>query len=133
MIKRFMWFVSGVVAGVGGVVFAGRRVKRTVVSLAPVKVVGRAADATRSRLGRIGDAYREGRDAMREREDELKARRDGRVESLSTVQPIDPLGPDDQVLVDGRRIEPGRVIVLRQMDETPTRNRRRHARRHDRP
>lgn len=133
MIKRFMWFVSGVVAGVGGVVFTGRRVKRKVVSFAPVKVVGRATEATRSRLGRIGDAYREGRDAMREREDELKARRDGRLEQLSTVEPIDPLGPDDQILVDGRRIEPGRVIVLRQMDETPARHRRRHSRRHDRP
>ena len=132
MIKRFVWFISGVAAGIGAVLVGGRRVKRKVGSFTPVRVVGRATEATRSRLQRIGDAYREGRDAMHEREDELKARRDGRLETLTTGAPIDPIGPHDELLVDGRRVEPGRVIVLRQMDETTTRGRRRHARRRDR-
>lgn len=130
MIKRLMWFVSGVMAGIGAALVAGRRVRRRVGSFTPVKVAGRAAEAARSRLGRVADAFREGRDAMHEHEDELKARRDGRIESLSTVEPIDPLGPDDKVLIDGRRIEPGRVIVLRQMDETPA---PRRSRRRERP
>jgi hypothetical protein len=51
---------------------------------------------------------REGRDAMHTRERELRARRDGRVETLD-----DQLGPDDQLLVDGQPVETGRVIVLR--------------------
>jgi hypothetical protein len=46
---------------------------------------------------------------MRVREDELKARRDARVASLD-----DHLDPGDQILVDGRPVESGRVIVLKQ-------------------
>ena len=56
MIRRLIWFVSGVVAGVSGVLFAGRRVKKTVGSLAPVKVVGKAADATRDKARTIAEA-----------------------------------------------------------------------------
>ena len=129
MIRRLFWFVSGVAAGVGGVVVGGRRVKKKVSSFTPVRVVGRATEATRSRLSRIGDAYREGRDTMRERETELRAARDGRLESLATGAPLEPLGPNDEVLVDGRRVEPDRVIVLRQMDESPRATSGRHARR----
>jgi hypothetical protein len=129
VIRRLVWFVSGVAAGLSAAVFGGRRVKRRVVSLAPVRVVGRATEATRVRFGRMGEAFREGRDAMRQRESELKARRDGRIETLATEAPLEPIGPNDEVLVDGRRVEPGRVIVLRQMDETPTRRRHRPSRR----
>jgi hypothetical protein len=45
---------------------------------------------------------------MHEREDELKARRDGRLASMA-----DHLGPADQVLVDGRPVEADRVVVMR--------------------
>lgn len=114
MIRRLIWFVSGIVAGVSGVLFAGRRVKKTVGSLAPARVVGKAADATRDKARTIGDAWREGREAMRAREAELRARRDGRLESLASS--VDPVKPGDEVLVDGRRVEPGRVIVLRQVE-----------------
>ncbi len=47
--------------------------------------------------------------AMRAREDELKARRDARVETLD-----DRLDPGDQLLVDGQPVDVGRVIVLKQ-------------------
>jgi hypothetical protein len=50
MIKRLIWFVSGVVAGISGVLFAGKRVKRSVTGFTPVKVAQRAAQTTRSRL-----------------------------------------------------------------------------------
>jgi hypothetical protein len=47
--------------------------------------------------------------AMRDKEDELKARRDARVE------PVDGrLEPGEQLLVDGQPVESGRVIVLKQ-------------------
>ena len=114
MIKRLIWFVSGVVAGISGVLFAGKRVKRSVTGFTPVKVAQRAAQTTRSRLSSVGDAFREGRDAMRDKEFEMKAKRDGRVESFDQQGSLRPLQPGDELLVDGQRIEPGRVIVLRE-------------------
>lgn len=130
MIRRLVWFVSGIVAGVGGVLFAGRRVKRTIGSLGPVKVAGRAADATRARFANVRSAFREGRDAMREREAELRARRDGRIDHLDAGTGLDPLAPGDSVLVDGTPVSPSRVIVLRQVEEPASRRHRRAPRRH---
>jgi hypothetical protein len=114
MIKRLIWFVSGVVAGIGGLLFAGKRVKRSVTSFTPIKVAQRATQTTRSRLNSVGDAFREGRDAMRDKEFEMKAKRDGRVESFDQQKPIRPLQQGDELMVDGQRIEPGQVIVLRE-------------------
>jgi len=114
MIKRLIWFVSGVVAGISGVLFAGKRVKRSVTSFTPIKVAQRAAQTTRSRLSSVADAFREGRDAMRDKEFEMKAKRDGRVESLDQLGSLRPLQPGDELLIDGKKIEPGRVIVLRE-------------------
>ncbi|MEY3166782.1 MAG: hypothetical protein RLZZ343_585 [Actinomycetota bacterium] len=114
MIKRLIWFVSGVVAGISGVLYAGKRVKRSVTSFTPIKVVQRATQTTRSRLNSVADAFREGRDAMRDKEFEMKAKRDGRVESFDQQGSLRPLQPGDELLVDGQRIEPGRVIVLRE-------------------
>ena len=114
MTKRLIWFVAGVVAGISGVIFAGKRVKRSITSFTPVKVAQRATQSTRSRLNSVGDAFREGREAMRDKEIEMKAKRDGRVESFDQQGPIRPLQQGDELLVDGKRIEPGRVIVLRE-------------------
>lgn len=132
MIKRLVWFVSGAVAGVGGVVFAGKKVRRTVTELTPVKVVNRAAKSTKSRFDSIADAWSAGKDAMHDKEHELKARRDGRFDSLSSDSRLEPLQPGDEILVDGERVEPGRVIVLRQVDE-PQKIRRSRSPRHRRP
>ena len=85
MIKRLIWFVSGVVAGISGVLFAGKRVKRSVTSFTPIKVAQRATQSTRSGLNSVADAFREGRDAMRDKEFEMKAKRDGRVESFDQI------------------------------------------------
>jgi hypothetical protein len=52
---------------------------------------------------------------MSAREDELKARRDARVEPID-----DRLDPGDQLLVDGQPVDAGRVIVLKQKSK-PTR------------
>jgi hypothetical protein len=129
MIKRLVWFLSGVVAGVAAVVTAGRRVKRTVGSITPVKVAGRAVDATRSRIDDLRSAFDEGRRAMRDRESELRARRDGRIEKLDAGTSIDPISEGDAILVDGTPVSPSRVIVLRQVDEIPSTSRRRVSRR----
>lgn len=114
MIKRLIWFVSGVVAGISGVLFAGKRVKRSVTNFTPIKVAQRATQSTRSGLNSVADAFREGLDAMRDKEFEMKAKRDGRVESFDQQGPMRPLEQGDELLIDGKRIEPGRVIVLRE-------------------
>ena len=132
MIKRLVWFVSGAVAGISGALFAGKKVRRTVTGLGPVKVIHRAASSTRSRVTTLTDAWSAGKEAMHDKENELKARRDGRVETLSSHSHLDPLQPGDEVLVDGQRVEPGRVIVLRQVDE-PSQTRRSRLTRHRRP
>lgn len=74
MIKRLTWFVTGAVAGVGSVLIVGRRIKRRVSELAPVRVAERALDKTKESVSRLKRAATDGRDAMREREEELKSR-----------------------------------------------------------
>jgi hypothetical protein len=60
----------------------------------------------------VADAVREGRQVMKHTEDELKARRDGRLVSLD-----EHVAPGDQVYVDGIPVESGRVIVMQQRKE----------------
>lgn len=107
--RRVTWFVTGVAAGATGASYATRKVKQTAAQLAPVNVAKGAAGRAREAGRHVVDAVREGRAAMHAREDELKARRDARVASLD-----DHLDPGDQILVDGRPVETGRVIVLKQ-------------------
>jgi hypothetical protein len=110
MMKRVTWFVAGVAAGAAGAGYATRRIKRTAAHLAPANVARHAAGAVRAGGRTVVDAVRDGRVAMRDREDELRARRDGRLTSLD-----EHLGPDDRLLVDGRPVEPERVVVLRRV------------------
>ena len=110
--KRVTWFLGGVATGAAGAGYASRKVKRTfkrtASQLAPSNVARGALRAVRQKGSDVKDAMREGRDAMRTRERELRARRDGRIETLD-----EQLGPDDQLLVDGEPVDSGRVIVLR--------------------
>lgn len=107
--RRVTWFVTGAAAGAAGVGYATKKVKRTAQNLAPVNVAKGAA--SRAKLGsrHLIDAVRDGRAAMRAKEDELKARRDARLEPVD-----DRLEPGEQLLVDGQPVESGRVIVLKQ-------------------
>jgi hypothetical protein len=110
--KRVTWFIGGVATGAAGAGYVRRTFKRTVqrtaTQLAPANIARGALRKVKQRGRDVGDAVREGRDAMRARERELRAGRDGRVETLD-----DQLGPDDQLLVDGQPVESARVIVLR--------------------
>jgi len=103
MIKRLTWFVSGAVAGMAGAGLAKRKAKKVATRLTPKNVV-------QGFTGRVRDAVAEGRLAMRAKESELHARYDGRVSTLA-----DDLEEGDEVLVDGRPVEPGQVIVLKQV------------------
>lgn len=110
MIKRVTWFVSGAVAGIAGTGYVKRKVKATAAQLAPVHVAKSAAAKVRERGHDVKEAVRDGREAMKAKEAELKARLDGTAVSLA-----DELDPDDRVLVDGLPVEPGQVIVVRQV------------------
>ena len=105
MMKRLAWFVGGAAAGVTGVGLAKRKVKSVAEELAPANVVKKAR-------ARVRDAYQEGRRAMKAKEAELRARVNGDVSTLA-----DELGDGDSVIVDGVPVEPGQVIVLRQVRE----------------
>lgn len=107
--RRVTWFVTGLAAGATGTAYAAKKVKRTAAQLAPANVARGAAERVKQSGRHVVGAVREGRAAMHEREDELKARRDARVASLD-----EHLDPGDQILVDGRPVETGRVIVLKQ-------------------
>jgi hypothetical protein len=103
MIKRLTWFVGGAVAGVAGAGVAKRKVKQKAADLAPAKLAKGAAR-------RVGDAVAEGKRAMHAKEAELRARLHGTSSTLA-----DELDPDATLLVDGELIEPGKVLVLRQV------------------
>lgn len=107
--RRITWFVGGVATGAMGVNYAKRKVRTTAELYTPAKVARSTAELAKQRARDVAAAIRDGREAMHVREDELKARRDGRLVTLD-----EHVGPDDQLLVDGRPVEPGRVIVLRQ-------------------
>ncbi|MFM8381541.1 MAG: hypothetical protein ACKOA6_06030 [Actinomycetota bacterium] len=81
MIKRLMWFTSGVAAGAGAVVLLGKRIRRRVASLTPVKVAERGLRRARDLGASVRDAVAEGAAAMRQREQELRGRLDGRERS----------------------------------------------------
>ncbi len=107
--KRVTWFVTGLAAGATGANYAAKKVKRTASQLAPANVAKGAATKVKARGQQLVDAVREGRAAMNAREDELKARRDARVETLD-----DRLEPGDRLLVDGQPVDIARVIVLKE-------------------
>jgi hypothetical protein len=107
MIKRISWFVSGAVAGIASAGYTKRKVKQTAAQMAPAKIANKAVAGAKTRIGNVGEAIRDGRNAMRHKESELRARRDGRVSTLA-----DQLGPNDEVLVNGSPVEPGQVIVM---------------------
>jgi len=108
MKRRVTWFVGGLVAGAAGAGYAKKKVRNTASQLAPVNVVRSAGARVRDQSRHVVGAIREGRAAMHAREDELKARRDARIETLD-----DQLEPGDQLYVDGRPVDSARVIVLK--------------------
>jgi hypothetical protein len=115
MIKRMTWFVGGAIAGVAGVGVAKRKMKQAATHLTPKHIVHGITD-------RVHDAFSEGRKAMRARETELRGRLDGRASTLA-----DDLEDGDEVLVEGRTVEPGQVIVLKQVRDRSGDHRRRRA------
>jgi hypothetical protein len=83
--KRVTWFVTGAAAGVGGGLYAKRRVKQAIDRLAPEHVQA-AAKAKAQELGdQVVEAVREGRAAMRAREAELRGMSPRRRQAIDTT------------------------------------------------
>ena len=108
MMKRLTWFVGGVAAGATGANYAKKKVKEKAAQVSPAGVARSAAERAKSTASTVVDALREGREAMGQHEDELKAKRDGRLVSLD-----EHVAPGDQVFVDGVEVDSGSVIVMR--------------------
>ena len=113
MMKRVTWFAGGLVAGLASAGYAKKKVKETAAQMAPTQIAKSAADSVRSRTRDVADAVRECRQVMKHTEDELRARREGRLVSLD-----EHVAPGDQVYVDGVPVESGRVIVMRRKERT---------------
>lgn len=109
MMKRVTWFAGGVAAGAIGASYAKKKVKQTAAQIAPASAARRAVGRVRDSSRIVTDALREGRQAMQHHEDELRARRDGRLTSLD-----EHVDPGDRVYVDGVPVDSGRVIVMRE-------------------
>lgn len=105
--KRLTWFVSGVVTGVTGVFYGSHKIKQKTELLKPVNVAKGVAEKVRDRVEDVVDAVRGGREAMQDKELELRARRDGDVLDTEVVS-----------------VEPGRVVVLRAARDRRERRRR---------
>ena len=73
MFKRLFWLVIGAGFGFGVSFWLMRFVRSTVERYSPERVSGDLADAMRSFGADIRAAAAEGREAMREREGELRA------------------------------------------------------------
>jgi hypothetical protein len=97
MIKRVTWFVAGAAAGAAGTSYASRKIKAKAAQLAPSRVARSAVHRVQGRGRDLVDAVREGRSAMRVKEDELRAERDARALPGSRAQII--------ILSDVRDIE----------------------------
>ena len=110
MMKRITWFAGGLAAGVAGAGYAKKKVKEAASNVAPAQVVKSAVSKARSKGRAVADAVREGRVVASQHEDELRAKREGRLESLE-----DHVEPGDKVFVDGEAVDSGRVIVMRQL------------------
>jgi hypothetical protein len=88
MIKRVTWFVAGAAAGAAGTTYASRKIKAKAAQLAPARVARGAVHSVQNRGRDLVEAVREGRSAMRLKEDELRAERDARGPAGARAQII---------------------------------------------
>ena len=82
MLKRLRWILMGMGFGAGASVWAQRKVKVLMRSYTPPEVAARAAkrgtEAAGRTAGEVRTAFAEGRQAMRQREAELRHQIDQR-------------------------------------------------------
>lgn len=79
MFKRITWLGTGMAIGAGGAFWAKRKVENTVERYLPDQVADRAATQARVVGRTVRAAATEGRDAMRQREQELRSQVEART------------------------------------------------------
>ena len=79
MFKRLFWLGVGIGLGFGLSVWLTRALRRTAERYTPESMGGRIADGLRDLGKELRAAVREGREAMAEREAELRSEIEGRV------------------------------------------------------
>jgi hypothetical protein len=128
MMKRVTWFVSGAVAGVAGASYTKRKVKATASQLAPSNIAKTAVARVKQKGHDVVDAVRDGRDAMKEKEAELRARLGGEGD-------VDIDGDGDKpimievIATEAVPVTPGQVVVLQQIRDNEINGPRRTSRR----
>ena len=98
MITRATWFVAGAAVGAVGASYTRRKVKAVAEQMTPVNVARGVAIRARTRGQDLVEAMREGRSAMRAKEDQLRAGRDADAVALPPAAQI-------IVLSDVRQLE----------------------------
>jgi hypothetical protein len=119
MFKRVTWFVTGTVAGVAGATAAKRSVKKKASNLPPVKAAKQAISSVQAAKDRVTEAARDGRDAMRDTEARLRAKRNG-----DEVAPVEII--DGRIIATGD-IKPGQVIILKEVRDAKGTNAKRRS------
>lgn len=109
MITRATWFVAGAAAGVVGATYTRRKVKAVAEQMAPANVAKSVAVRARSRGQDLVEAVKEGRLAMRAKEDQLRAGRDAEALAIPPAAQI-------IVLSDVRQLEQLTRAVTPQAD-----------------
>lgn len=75
--RRTAWFISGAAVGVGATRFARKKAHEVAEKFTPDHVARQALDTARGKVTHVADAVRDGRNTMKNKEAELRARRDG--------------------------------------------------------
>ena len=90
--RRLFWLSIGTVAGAAGTVWTERKIKERLDALAPDHAMKLAADKAKDAGRNVVEAVTEGRSAMVEREQELRARRDaGRAPNRPGLRIVDSI------------------------------------------
>jgi len=103
-VRRLFWLGIGTVAGAAGTVWTERKIKERLDALAPDHAMKVAADKARDAGRNVVEAVTEGRSAMVEREQELRARRDaGRMPNGPGLRVVDDSGTSAGPAASGPR------------------------------
>jgi len=109
MITRATWFVAGAAAGAVGATYTRRKVKAVAEQMTPANVARNVAGRARSRGLDLMEAMKEGRQAMRAKEDQLRAGRDAEALAIAPAAQI-------IVLSDVRQLEQLTRAATREAD-----------------
>ena len=88
MMKRVTWFAAGMAAGAASTTYATRKVKKTARALKPSNVARGAVGRAKAKGRDVAEAVRDGRHAMRTKEAELRAHRDGNIVPVQPGQVV---------------------------------------------